>query len=74
MVCIECSSCILYTVVYSIQWTVQHKQTNKDEEPGACDVIGRTSLTVSPCLVCIAVSGLDSFLYLDCQVHPSPVF
>ena len=59
MVCIQCSSCILYTVVYSIQWTVQHKQTNKDEELRSmwCDWEDISHGLTMPGLYCCVCSG-----------------
>ena len=61
--CIQCREC-----------TVQHnKQTNKQTNKAEDHVIGSTSLTMSG-WYCACSGQFSLFLYLGCQVHPSPVF
>ena len=55
--------------VYTV--SVQYSLTNKQTKMTTMWLVAH--LSPSPRLVCI-VPALDSFLYLACQVHPSPVF
>ena len=64
-------SFLLPVTIWQCVYTVSVLYSTTNKQPAMRTT--RLPAHLSPCLVCIE-SALDIFLYLGCQVHPSPVF